>query len=331
MQLLLCDSLCFTRTNNQLSRRQKFRVVYLGRRIYLFFSIEQVKDWHKGSLPQPLAPSVAAAAAASRSAAQLRGRATGKAAHSPSSIGASGAGSGGGRSHRRIDHNRRQRDDDDAGGGRSSPTQASAGRFGDDSDDDMMNDDDDAFLSHGGGCSGGARGFGVPGIGGSAAHVAGTSWDGGGNSGGSSSLGSQIAPSQGSGSAGTGVGGSGGGSGGGGAGADLRLFGEGKEPGGALKGSMVWSARLTLAISPNPTTASRIMGIFQKVGRERLGWEGLDVECESCSLHQQGPGVVVMRKFLAPGSLNQSSVSGHAGRYNPQCAPPRDTWHAPFE
>ena len=119
-------------------------------------------------------------------------------------------------------------------------------------DDDMMDDDGDSF---GGGGSGRLTGGGRSGSGGG-----GGGWDGAG--GGGSFAASQHSSTQGGG------GGGGGGAGGGGrsgrAGEDRRDFGEGKEPGGALKGAMVWCARLSLAVSPHPATARRLSQVFEK-------------------------------------------------------------------
>lgn len=149
-----------------------------------------------------------------------------------------------------------------AGAGRSSPLQISASGFGGDSHDDMMDDEDDEFSL------GGSSGGGVLNV----APGSGSSWDvgGGGSASGGLLLGSQVAPSQGSGGGGAGV--SGGSSGGGsGSGLDARFFGEGREPGGALKGVVVWCARLSMAVRPNPDMAKRLFRIFYKVG---VGWSG---------------------------------------------------------
>lgn len=111
-----------------------------------------------------------------------------------------------------------------------------------------MNDDDDVVSNVGRSGSGSGGGGG---------------WEGAGGL----SLASQYSSTQGGGGGGGG-GGAGGGSGGsraGGAGGDGRAFGEGKEPDGALKGSMMWCARLSLAIRPDPATARRLSQVFGKV------------------------------------------------------------------
>lgn len=195
--------------------------------------LAQVRDWHKGELPEvaPATPSPrlssarrhpyswsgASAATASTGVGRFGGRGSLSSQQQLRSGALLSAHHGGG------------------GGGRASPSQ---GAFSD--DDDMMDDDDD-------GCGGsGGRG----------------SWDGNGGSSRSGAVSaSQISATQGGGG-----GGGGGGAGiGRGVGSDQRMFGEGEDPGGALKGSMVWCSRLSLAISPYPSTARRLCRIFEQV------------------------------------------------------------------
>lgn len=142
------------------------------------------------------------------------------------------------------------------------------GGFSDDDEDDMMNDDEDSLplTSYGGsgdlGGVGSASGTG--GRGGSRRGIGGNGSGSGGGGGLAPIFASQYA-------SGTQVSGSGGGGGAGGgsrglrADADTRRFGEGKGPEGALKGSLVWCARLSLAISPNEATARRLSQLFEEV------------------------------------------------------------------
>lgn len=114
----------------------------------------------------------------------------------------------------------------------------------------MMDDEGESF-------GGGGTGSGGLGSGGG-----GGGWEGAGGGGGAGFAASQHSSTQGGG--GGGVGGMGGGGRSGRASGGRQRFGEGKEPDGALKGAMVWCARLSLAISPHPATARRLSQVFEK-------------------------------------------------------------------
>lgn len=57
----------------------------------------------------------------------------------------------------------------------------------------------------------------------------------------------------------------GGGCRGGNPGSEARLFGEGKGQSGALKGAVMWCARLSLVIGPSQASARRLFQYFEKV------------------------------------------------------------------
>lgn len=119
---------------------------------------------------------------------------------------------------------------------RASPAHGLGGRFSSD-EDDMMGDDDDSFRSGGGG-------------------------DGTG-------LASQYSSTQDGGTSGSAGGGSCSGGGGGSRGGnpvnEARLFEEGKGQSGALKGAVMWCARLSLVIGPSQASARRLFQYFEKV------------------------------------------------------------------
>ncbi|CAN0245138.1 unnamed protein product [Ectocarpus fasciculatus] len=209
-----------------------------------------VKDWHKGTLTAEPSPATNAAAPG-RSGHRQRGGSGGGGRGSPS---LSSGGGGGGRGAGQFMGSRRSRATAGGGGGGGG---GGSGAFSD--DDDMMDDEGDSF---GGGSGGGGSG-GI--AGGARSGGGGSGWEGAGSGGGSGFAASQHSSTQ------------GGGSGGGGAGgasrhgrAGERFFGEGKEPGGALKGAVVWCARLSLAISPHPSTARRLSQVFEKAYGDAL-------------------------------------------------------------
>lgn len=124
-------------------------------------------------------------------------------------------------------------------------------------------EDDDGFGnstgSFGGGGVGGSAG-GVWGEGGGGDRSSGVFGGGGGI------LGSQLPSTQGAGGSGSCGGGTAGGAGWWANGQGV--FGEGSNPGGALKGAIVWCARLSMAISQDPATARRLAQYFEKVKEE---------------------------------------------------------------
>eukprot|EP00903_Cladosiphon_okamuranus_P016144 g14899.t1 len=207
----------------------------------LRFCSKMVKDWHKGTLrDEP--PLIHKTAATERLSYSQPG---GGGVRGGSLRGGRG---GGGRGAGRFMESLRSRASEelrgDGGGG------GGGGGFSD--DDDMMDDDGDSFRGGGhGGLTGGGGGGGWEGARGGAGFAA-----------------SQHSSTHG------GAGGAGGGAGGSGrsgrAGEDVRYFGEGKEPGGALKGAMVWCARLSLAVSPHPATARRLSQVFEKGYKDGL-------------------------------------------------------------
>ncbi|CAM9861147.1 unnamed protein product, partial [Ectocarpus sp. 8 AP-2014] len=209
----------------------------------LRFCSKMVKDWHKGTLTAEPSPATNAAAPGRSSYRQRGGGGAGAGRGSPSLS----RGGGGGRGAGQFMGSRRSRATAGGGGG-----SGGSGAFSD--DDDMMDDDGDSF---GGGRGGGSGSGGI--AGGARSGGGGNGWEGASGRGGGGFAASQHSSTQ------------GGGSGGGGAGvgsrqgrAGERFFGEGKEPEGALKGAVVWCARLSLAISPHPSTARRLSQVFEK-------------------------------------------------------------------